>query len=88
MKVADLLSPIRQTKMFWVECKNNGSICYCSDTFRKSLMFDYFSCLFQTWKTSKPTEEVLFQSEKGKEWFCYAALHHILEVKSNVVVLI
>lgn len=38
-------------------------------------------CNFQTWKTSRHTEEALCQCVKVKEWFCCAAHHHILEVK-------
>lgn len=41
--------------------------------------FLFFS--FQTWKTSRFTEEALSQSVKVKEWFCCAAPRHILEVK-------
>lgn len=40
---------------------------------------------FQTWKTSRLTEEALSQSVKVKEWFCCAALHHILEVKHHIL---
>lgn len=42
-----------------------------------------FLHFFQTWKTSRHTGEALFQSVKVKEWFCYAAHHHIQEVKTS-----
>lgn len=41
--------------------------------------------IFQTWKTSRLTEEALYQSAKVKEWFCCAALHRILEVTQHIL---
>lgn len=42
--------------------------------------------IFQTWRTSRLTEEALYQSVKVKEWFCCAAPHHILEVKQHILI--
>lgn len=55
----------------------SGYFTYCPFVF-------FFFFIFQTWRTSRLTEEALSPSVKVKEWFCCVALHHTLEVKQTI----
>lgn len=64
-----------------------GSDVLASDLWGYFTDFSFF-LFFQTWKTSRRTEEALYQSVKVKEWFCCVAHRHILEVKPHTVTFI